>query len=799
MTLGQQGAPLIRRALALSASAAVALALITVQPVAAAAWNPYPQTTTTDQGMTYQVNPSHGGSPGIQTMAPPLQPAWTLNLGGPVSYPLLAPEGIFVTTTNPTTNHAQLYAINYRTGAIAWGPVDLGGSFWANASYDNGRVFTINSTGQMQAFDAQSGASQWATQLPGQTSFTSPPSGSIFGSNSDLVYTSGAGSGGTLYAIHEATGAIAWQASVMNGDHSTPVVTNSGVYVSYACAQTYDFEPLTGALLWHHATGCEGGGGKTAVLYNGKLYVRDAARGNTVLDAGTGANLGTFNASVAPAFSGSTGFFLNGSTLQAVDLATNASLWSFTGDASLSTAPIVVNGTVYIGSTLGNIFGIDASTGKQTWSAAVGAPIKAPDEQNASAPLAGLGTGGGYLAVPAGDTLTLFGSALGIAPGNVNFGVKSLGTSTTVPVAISDNFAGPVTISSVTASGDYTASSSCGPLNNGGGCQVLVTFTPSAYGPRNGTLTINDTTPGSPHSVALIGGATPGPIDHLVITPPGVTMAAGGTQAYGAEAYDAYGQDAGDYTNHVTFSISQGTCTANVCTSTKAGSQQVTGQAAAAFGTATLNVTAAAADHIALSPSSWTIRAGDQEPYSVLYFDQYGNQINYMVQLGAAYSISPDGSCTSGSCTATVAGPHTVTALSSGMTATATLTITPGPAARLAITPASATITAGGAATFAASAFDQYGNSVGDVTASTNFSVAPDGSCTSASCGATRTGTHTVSGTAEWPKWARADGYRLPNGDGLCLRPYGTHACNRGGRGRHRPGVQHGGLRPVRE
>src|SRR2546425_607090 len=392
----------LRRAISFGAagvlgSLAIAASGLSVVP-AAAVWNPYPQTFTTDQAITYQINPAHSGSPGPETLTTPLQAGWTVDLGGPVSYPVLGPSYVYVTVTNPATTHPNLYAINYRTGAVAWGPIDLGGSYWANASYDNGLVFTINVTGQLQAFDEQTGAVQWTTQLPGQYMFSSPPASSVFGSGGDLIYTSGAGSGGTLYAVHASSGAIAWQAAVMNGDHSAPVVTTSGVYVSYACAQTYDFEPLHGALLWHHATGCEGGGGKTASLYNSKLYVRDAIVGNTVLDAATGANVGTFNATTAPAFNGSTGFFLIGSTLQAVNLSTNSVLWSFAGDGTLTTAPIVVNGNVYIGASSGNVYAVDAGTGAQTWSGHLSSPISAPDEQNVSRPLSGLSAGFGFLA-----------------------------------------------------------------------------------------------------------------------------------------------------------------------------------------------------------------------------------------------------------------------------------------------------------------------------------------------------------------------------------------------------------------
>ena len=85
------------------------------------------------------------------------------------------------------------------------------------------------------------------------------------------------GVGGTLYAVDTAGGAIDWTGSVENGDHSSPVVTDDGVYVSYACDVSYKFDPTTGADLWTHTTGCEGGGGSTSVLHGSSLYVRGEA------------------------------------------------------------------------------------------------------------------------------------------------------------------------------------------------------------------------------------------------------------------------------------------------------------------------------------------------------------------------------------------------------------------------------------------------------------------------------------------------------------------------------------------
>jgi hypothetical protein len=45
-----------------------------------------------------------------------------------------------------------------------------------------------------------------------------------------------------------------------------------------------------------------------------------------------------------------------------------------------------------------------------------------------------------------------------------------------------------------------------------------------------------------------------------------------------------------------------------------------------------------------------------------------------------------------------------------------------------------------------AEGFDSFNNSLGDVTSATTFSIAPNGSCTGATCSATVAGAHTVTG-----------------------------------------------------
>ena len=67
-----------------------------------------------------------------------------------------------------------------------------------------------------------------------------------------------------------------------------------------------------------------------------------------------------------------------------------------------------------------------------------------------------------------------------------------------------------VTVNSVIPMGDFAQTNNCNaPLSPGGGhCTVSVTFSPTASGTRNGTISVNDSDGGSPQMAALSGMAT---------------------------------------------------------------------------------------------------------------------------------------------------------------------------------------------------------------------------------------------------------------------------------------------------
>jgi outer membrane protein assembly factor BamB len=367
----------------------------------------------TSVSVAYQVNQAHTGNVQVSGLTLPLKLKWSVNLNGNASYPLIIPGEVVVIDGGNGTVPSTLEALSSTDGSLLWSqPVASGYGGWIGAAYDNGVVFANNyetpgfSSGSMSAFNATTGELLWTASLPGQYLFTSPAT-----AQNGIVYTGGAGGGGTVYALSETNGDLLWTGSVENGDTSAPAISSTGVYVSYACPQSYRFNSKTGAQVWHYSGACEGGGGDTAVVYKGLVYVRDVFSGSTnglTLNAATGAQVGGFNSQYAPAFSGTTAFYTESNSLTAVNLTTGATLWTVnpTGSTGFTCSPIVVNGIVYMGTSTSTLLGYSAATGKQKVSMTLSQSISC--SEYFVVPQAGMGAGQGLLVVPAGTELYAF-------------------------------------------------------------------------------------------------------------------------------------------------------------------------------------------------------------------------------------------------------------------------------------------------------------------------------------------------------------------------------------------------------
>ena len=97
-------------------------------------------------------------------------------------------------------------------------------------------------------------------------------------------------------------------------------------------------------------------------------------------------------------------------------------------------------------------------------------------------------------------------------------------------------------------------------------------------------------------------------------------------------------------------------------------------------------------DHLVLSPATATVASGTPQAYTATGYDQYGNSLGDVTG-STTFSIGPDGTCAAASCSATVAGPHTVTGTDGTATGTATLTVTgTGPLDPLVLSPSTASV-----------------------------------------------------------------------------------------------------------
>src|SRR6266487_3426103 len=194
---------------------------------------------------------------------------------------------------------------------------------------------------------------------------------------------------------------------------------------------------------------------------------------------------------------------------------------------------------------------------------------------------------------------------------------------------------------------------------------------------------------------------------------------------------------------------------------------------------------------LVLSPAQASIRSGASQAYTATGYDAAGHELGDATTQ-TSFSINQDGSCTGASCMATKGGRHTITGTvhlgNRVISDTATLQVVPpgrgessgrpvapsqGPAesprhqvgrslplARLVMSPARVFMPSGGKVTYHAEGYDAAGHPLGDVTAQTSLSIRfsaaktsrpirPDGSCTEATCTATKLGRHTVTGTVD--------------------------------------------------
>ena len=99
------------------------------------------------------------------------------------------------------------------------------------------------------------------------------------------------------------------------------------------------------------------------------------------------------------------------------------------------------------------------------------------------------------------------GAAAALTPASASFPAQQVGAkSAAQTVTIIDMGSDALTVSNATVTGDFSIQNGCSSVAAAGGtCAIQVTFTPTMLGTRAGTLTITDSSAGSPRTVQLTG------------------------------------------------------------------------------------------------------------------------------------------------------------------------------------------------------------------------------------------------------------------------------------------------------
>ena len=101
-------------------------------------------------------------------------------------------------------------------------------------------------------------------------------------------------------------------------------------------------------------------------------------------------------------------------------------------------------------------------------------------------------------------------AAVKLSASSLTFATELVGTaSPSQPVTLTNTGSAALSISSISATGDFAETNTCGSsVAAGASCKINVTFKPTLRGNRTGALTLSDNAPGSPQTVSLAGTGT---------------------------------------------------------------------------------------------------------------------------------------------------------------------------------------------------------------------------------------------------------------------------------------------------
>ncbi|WP_120514137.1 PQQ-binding-like beta-propeller repeat protein [Chitinophaga barathri] len=322
---------------------------------------------------------------------------WTTNVKGNIwrSTPLLAEGKIFIGSIDDEYNHhSSISALDAATGKLLW-QYPTGNSIKNILAYKNGLVIGTDAEGVTYALEAATGKLRWKHEGP-MTSLPAYISGGII--SGDTYYT---GAAKFLEALNVNTGKPLWRNTAWGGGEGTTAVMaiqDTLLAVSSNWNALFMHQAATGKLLWKRSDGGIRFRSSPPVFADGRLYVCginilhiiDPATGRTTDSILVPDGLKTMAAPVitdkliivSGAEKGLFAFHRN--TLQPAwqfkpgEALFYSAPYSKPSSATIESTPLYHDGKIYAAALDGNVYVLDAATGKVLKHYALGSPVFGP-------------------------------------------------------------------------------------------------------------------------------------------------------------------------------------------------------------------------------------------------------------------------------------------------------------------------------------------------------------------------------------------------------------------------------------
>jgi outer membrane protein assembly factor BamB len=266
----------------------------------------------------------------------------------------------------------NLYALNAQSGALVWKYQSAGNFAYSTPALVNNVLYSTNTDHNLYALDATSGKLKWtfATQ---STVISSPAIANgiaYFGSDDHYIY-----------AVDAQTGTLKWKYQTLGNVDSSPVVANGILYIGSTDGNLYAIDAANGSLKWKYDTGSVIVQ-SSPVISNDVVLIGSRNGFLTAVNTATGQKKWSFNADnvsmeqATPVVNNGVIYFASWykigdistpGSLYAIKESDGSQIWKSLDDQGFSSGPAYANGRLFINSDDGNVYAVDAITGKVIW------------------------------------------------------------------------------------------------------------------------------------------------------------------------------------------------------------------------------------------------------------------------------------------------------------------------------------------------------------------------------------------------------------------------------------------------